>query len=372
MLAACGSTDKEVVPVQSPAIDSPSASTIADSRVALDAVCPDPIVVQTDWFPQAEHGGIYELLGDRYEVDSAAGATRGPLTFRGEATGVDLEIRAGGPFIESPVVTEMFLDPSITFGYVGTDVALSRFAEAPTLAVFNAIAVNPQVILWNADKHPEARTIAEIADRVSAVSVFGDRPYMRYLVAQGIVPSDKVDTNYKGNLLLTTDDVAHQSFVTSEPFRYATLTNPPIRTGHQLVHDVGWTSYPQNMAINALRQVELNACLERVVPLLQQAQIDFIESPGRTIATLLDIVSRLDTSWEQTVDLANYAVQTMRNLDLVQNGTTGTFGDFESPRIDDFIVRALPILRDQGLNIPNVTARDITTNQYLDSSISLP
>ncbi|MFZ9916504.1 MAG: ABC transporter substrate-binding protein, partial [Phycisphaerales bacterium] len=85
----------------------------------------------------------------------------GTLAVDGESTGISLEIRAGGPFIESPVVTEMFLDDTITFGYVGTDVALSRFAEAPTLAVFNAISINPQVILWNADLPPDVPTIAE-------------------------------------------------------------------------------------------------------------------------------------------------------------------------------------------------------------------
>ena len=185
---------------------------------ALAEVCSPTVAIQTDWYPQAEHGGIYELLGSDYVVDATAGTTTGPLIVDGVDSGVDLQIRAGGPFIESPVVTEMFLDDTIMFGYVGTDVAISRYAEAPTLAVFNALTINPQIILWNADKHPQASTIAEVAQEVSAVSVFGDRPYMRYLVAQGVVPPEKVDTNYKGNLLLATDDIAHQGFATSEPY----------------------------------------------------------------------------------------------------------------------------------------------------------
>lgn len=356
--------------------DTSSTSAVAVTTtvptLVLSSVCPATVVVQTDWYPQAEHGGIYELLGDDYVVDKARGATTGALTVNGAPTGIALEIRAGGPFIESPVVTEMFLDDSIMFGYVGTDVALSRFAEAPTLAVFNAIAINPQVILWNADLHPDVSTIAQISPRVPAVSVFGDRPYMRYLVAQGVVPAEKVDSNFKGGLPLATDDIAHQGFVTSEPYRYSTLESGPITTAFQLVHEAGWTSYPQNLAINKLRLDALRPCLAQLVPLLQQAQIDFVLSPDRTIGTILDVVTQLETSWSQSVELANYSVDTLMSLGLINNGSTPTFGDFESPRIDEFIALATPILREQGLDVPDVAAGDVTTNEFLNPTISLP
>ena len=369
-LAACSSTTSETT-IDTKSDDVAETSTVG-SPLDLADVCASPVVVQTDWYPQAEHGGVYELLGDDYTVDAQNGSTTGSLVFQGTDTGVDLEIRAGGPFIESPVVTELFLDDAITFGFVGSDVALSRYGEAPTLAVFNALVINPQVILWNASKHPAVSTIAEIAKEVSAVSVFGDRPYMRYLVSQGVVASDKVDTNYKGSLMLATDDIAHQGFATSEPFRYANLESGAIDTAYQLVHDAGWTSYPQNLAINKLRLEALRPCLAKLVPMMQQAQIDFVTSPDRTVATILDVVTQLDTTWSQSAELANYAVATMKQLGIVGNGDTPTFGDFESPRLDDFITRAVPILREQGLAIPELAARDIATNEFLNPDISLP
>ena len=362
-----------VVAVSTMAVAGCSNAELTSQRAgALAEVCSPTVAIQSDWYPQAEHGGIYELLGSDYVVDASAGTTTGALIVDGVDSGVDLQIRAGGPFIESPVVTEMFLDDTIMFGYVGTDVAISRYAEAPTLAVFNALTINPQIILWNADKHPQVSTIAEIAGAVAAVSVFGDRPYMRYLVAQGVVPPEKVDTNYKGNLLLATDNIAHQGFATSEPYRYRTLESGAITTAYQLVHDAGWTSYPQNLAINKLRLEELRPCLAALVPILQQAQINFVDNPERTIATIVDVVTQLNTSWSQTSELARYAVDTMQQLDLVGNGTTPTFGDFESPRIDDFIALATPILREQGLTIPDIQASDLATNEFLDAAITQP
>jgi hypothetical protein len=371
-LAACSSTTTTSETTIDTKSDDVAETSIVGNPLDLADVCASPVVVQTDWYPQAEHGGVYELLGDDYTVDAQNGSTTGSLVLQGTDTGVDLEIRAGGPFIESPVVTELFLDDAITFGFVGSDVALSRYGEAPTLAVFNALVINPQVILWNASKHPAVSTIAEIAKEVSAVSVFGDRPYMRYLVSQGVVASDKVDTNYKGSLMLATDDIAHQGFATSEPFRYANLESGAIDTAYQLVHDAGWTSYPQNLAINKLRLEALRPCLARLVPMMQQAQIDFVTSPDRTVATILDVVTQLDTTWSQSAELANYAVATMKQLGIVGNGDTPTFGDFESPRLDDFITRAVPILREQGLAIPELAARDIATNEFLNPDISLP
>lgn len=371
VLAACGNTPSSETTVSSPTDTTDETTPIVDTN-DLSETCVSPVVVQTDWYPQAEHGGIYELLGSDYTVDAQRGATTGSLVFQGADTGVDLEIRAGGPFIESPVVTELFLDDAIMFGYVGSDVALSRYGEAPTLAVFNALTINPQVILWNASKHPGIATIAEIANEVPAVSVFGDRPYMRYLVSEGVVPNDKVDTNYKGSLMLATDDIAHQGFATSEPFRYANLESGSIETAYQLVHDAGWTSYPQNLAINKLRLETLRPCLAKLVPMMQQAQIDFVASPDRTVATILDVVEQFDTTWSQSAELANYAIATMKELGIVGNGDTTTFGDFESPRLDDFIVRATPILREQGLTIPDLTASDIATNEFLNPDITLP
>ena len=288
-ISACGGSTEQNNVVDTTAI---SETTVSPATIPVDlsGACPSTVVVQTDWYPQAEHGGMYELLGNDYRVDATNGSTTGSLVFQGADTGVDLEIRAGGPFIESPVVTEMFLDEAITMGYVGTDVALSRYAEAPTLAVFNALTKNPQVILWNADKHPNAKTIADIAREVPAISVFGDRPFMRYLVANGTVPKEKVDDNYKGALMLATEDLAHQGFATSEPFRYSTLESGSITTAFELLHDAGWTSYPQNLAINKLRLDALRPCLEKLVPMMQQAQIAFVTNPERTIETLLKVV----------------------------------------------------------------------------------
>jgi hypothetical protein len=361
LLGACGSSD-------SAATDTTAASST--TGVSLSDVCPATIVVQTDWFPESEHGGIFQLMGDDAVASKDTGAVVGSLVVDGLPTGVNLEIRAGGPFLESPVVTEMYQDNAITFGYVGTDVAITRYNDAPTLAVFNALNINPQVLLWDATKHPEAKTIADAAKTIKTFYVYGDPAWMRYFEAQGLIQKDQVDSNYKGNLLLSTEDAAHQGFATSEPYKYANLESGAITTGYQLIHDAGWNSYAQNLAIRKDRLEELRPCLEKIVPIFQRAQLDYIADPTRANAIILTTVATYDSWWTQSEgDVANGALA-QKEMGIVGNGETPTFGDLEETRVNDFIAKATPILREQGLEIADITAGDITDNEFLDSSIT--
>ena len=358
-VSACGGSGESTPSV-------PAATATGD----LGTSCPPRIVIQTDWFPQAEHGGIYELLGDDASTDKDTGATLGSLVVRGELTGLELEIRAGGPFLQSPVVTEMYTDDDIMFGYVGSDVAVSRFADAPTVAVFNALNINPQVLLWDADKHPAGATLEQVAEVVSAIYVFGEPSWVRYLEDEGIIDATKVDSGYQGNPLLATEDVVHQGFVTSEPYTYANLETGSIATGHVLIHDLGWTNYPQNLAVRADRLDNLRPCLQALVPILQQAQLDYIANPDRTNARIVSAVQALDSWWTQSIGSTNDSVNQQVNLGIIGNGSTLTFGDLEADRLNDFIALLLPILREQGIDAPDVTASDISTNEFLDPAIT--
>jgi len=361
LLGACGGSDTA-------ATDTTAAAPT--TAASLTDVCPATIVVQTDWFPESEHGGLYQLMGDDAVASKDTGAAVGSLVVNGQPTGVNLEIRAGGPFLESPVVTEMYQDNAITFGYVGTDVAITRYTDAPTLAVFNALNINPQVLLWDATKHPEAKTIADAAQTIKTFYVYGDPAWMRYFEAQGLIQTDQVDSNYKGNLLLSTEDAAHQGFATSEPYKYANLESGAITTGYQLIHDAGWNSYAQNLAIRKDRLEELRPCLEKIVPIFQQAQLDYIADPTRANAIILTTVATYDSWWTQSEgDVANGAAS-QKEMGIVGNGETPTFGDIEEARVNDFIAKATPILREQGLEIADIAAGDITDNTFLDTSIT--
>ena len=368
--SACALTAVALISASCGSSEESDSAPATPQTGALAGICPEKVVVQTDWFPEAEHGGVYELLGADAVSSKDSGATTGTLTVQGVDQGVQLEIRAGGPFLQTPVVTAMYSDDAITLGYVGTDVAITRFVDAPTIAVFNALNINPQVVLWDGAKHPTALTLADAAKEMKSIYVYGDQAWTRYFVAQGILSKDQIDSNYKGNLLLATEDAAHQGFATSEPYKYANLESGAVNVAYTLIHDLGWNSYAQNLALRADKLEELRPCLELLVPMLQQAQLDYLASPDRANAIIKAAVVAYDSWWTQSDgDLAN-GVEQMRKLKIIGNGDTPTFGDLEEARVNDFIGKATPVLREQGLEIADIAASDIVNNEFLNPDIT--
>jgi hypothetical protein len=57
-------------------------------------------------------------------------------------------------------------------------------------------------------------------------------------------------------------------------------------------------------------------------------------------------------------------------MGIVGNGESATFGDLEESRVNDFIAKATPILREQGLDVADITATDITDNSFLETDIT--
>jgi hypothetical protein len=104
--------------------------------------------------------------------------------------------------------------------------------------------------------------------------------------------------------------------------------------------------------------------------MLQQAQLDYLASPDRANAIIKAAVVAYDSWWTQSDgDLAN-GVEQMRNLNIIGNGDTPTFGDLEETRVNDFIGKATPVLREQGLEIADIAASDIVNNEFLNPDIT--
>ena len=131
-LTACGGSESA---------EASSGYTGEVGAVDLSEVCPEKVVVQTDWNPEAEHGHVYELLGPEPTIDAGAKSVSGPLFASGEYTGVDVDVRAGGPAIGFQQVTaQMYQDTDIMLGYVDADQAVQNSLNNPTIGVFAPVS----------------------------------------------------------------------------------------------------------------------------------------------------------------------------------------------------------------------------------------
>ncbi|HSL56256.1 MAG TPA: hypothetical protein VK866_00275 [Acidimicrobiales bacterium] len=341
-----------------------------DAAVALGDICPSPIIIQTDWNPQAEHGALYQMVGEGYEIDTDAKVVTGPLVAGGAETGVDIEIRIGGPAIGFQQVTaQMYQDQSIHLGYVSTDEAIQNFEDNPTKAIVAPLEINPQIIMWDPETF-DAETIADLPDD-TLINVFGPAVYLDYLVGNDIIVESQIDGSYDGTparFITEGGSIAQQGFASAEPYLYENVFEDwgkPV--SFQLIHDAGWEVYAAPLAGRPDVIDENAACWEAFVPVVQQSVVDYVADPTTTNELIIELVEAYDTGWVYETDLANWSIEQQLDLGLVGNGPDATLGNFDIDRIqkviDDYIAAA-------GVG-EGVTPDDLVTNEYIDESIGL-
>jgi hypothetical protein len=356
----------------------PSTTAATDDAVDLKGVCPDTIVVQKDWQPESEHGFLYNLVGSGYKVDTSLKRVTGPLVAKGRDTGVDIQIRTGGPAVGfQPVPAVMYSDPSIHLGYVATDEAVQFAARQPTTAVMAQMDISPLAIIWDPATYPQFSTISDIGQTNTEVLYTDGLTYMEYLVGSNILRRSQLNGSYDGSpaLFVQSDGkAALQGFATSEPYLYEheiKQWGKPLR--FQLVNDTGYPVYFAATSIRTGDKAKLSPCLAKLVPILQQSQVDFIKNPKPAIDVIVDLVDQYKTGWVYSRGLAEYSAKAMRGLRIVGNGRDATLGNFELERVRRVIEIVTPIFTRQRKPVKQgLKPEDIATNEFIDPEIRLP
>ena len=350
------------------------ATTTAAAAVSLKGVCPDTIVIQTDWFPEAEHGALYELMGKDYKVDIKKKVVSGSLiTSKGVDTGIKLEIRTGGPAtgFQGPSAT-MATDSSITMGYSGSG-AGTDFVKTPLIQVVAPLEKNPQIIMWDPATYPNVKTIEDLGKAGVTMNVFS-KDVMALFVAEGKIPASVVDPSYDGSparFVASAGKIAQQGFATAEPYQYEKEIKEwgkPV--AYQLFFDAGYQDYSQTLGVRPADLDKLKPCLKTFVPMVQQASVDFINSPDRANAIIVDTVAQYKDTWVYSKALADYSVATMKKLGIISNGPDKTLGNFDIPRVQTFIDKQI---KSGGFTtIPaGFKAETMVTNDFIDPKIGL-
>jgi hypothetical protein len=358
--------------------DSAPAPKASGEALSLKGVCPDTVVIQTDWFTESEYGGIYQLLGPNYKVDTKKKVLRGPLVASGQDTGVQVEIRNGGPAIGyQQVSAQMYADKSITLGQVNSDEAIQNSKTQPTLAVIAPLEISPLMILWDKQKHPGFNTIADIGQTNTKILYYQTDTYMQYLLGAGLVRSSQLDGSYDGTparFVQSDGEIANAGFATSEPyiFKNELQGKGSYDTNLQLINDTGYPMYSEALSIRPADKEKLAPCLKKLVPILQQASVDFMTNPAATNKLVIDTVAKMKDFWTYSQGMADYAVKTLRNLGLVGNGPDKTLGNIQNDRIQRMIDILTPILAAQRKQIKDdLKPSDLYTNEFINPAIGL-
>jgi hypothetical protein len=372
LAAACSSGASSSV-----SSSSGTSAAASSSAISLAGVCPSTIVVQTDWYPEADDFIPYQLAASNGTVDSSNKSYTAELLAGGKDTGVKIQVRAGGPAIGDQLVSaELYEDTSILLGFVETDEAIELSSTQPTVAIIADRQEAPTIIAWSPAEHPGVKTITQLGKTGATVLYYNGAPYMSYLTGAGILSSKQIDGAYNGTpaqFVASGGKDALQGFATAEPYEYAhevSQWDKPLT--YQLVSDYGYDPYP---ALATLPQniTKYAACFKKLVPIIQQGIVDYAKNPGPTDALIVKIVQEYNSGWVYDAGEAAYAAKAMVSDKIIANSPAGTVGAFDDSRIQKLITLLRPIYAKDGKTVKaGLTPQDITTNQFLDPSIHLP
>ncbi len=359
-----------------PAVVGPPAAALASpgaQAVLSSAICGPRIVVQTNWFPQPEHGALYQLVVNEGRLDKETGRYSGTIT----GTDVTLEIRAGGPYLGGQLVpAQMYQDKEIDLGQVGTDQGVRDFGRLPTIGVVAPLEISPAILMWAADRW-NFQSFEEIGQSDARLLVFPGAPYLDYLLGKGWIRQEQIDESYDGSptRFVSEGNLIQQGFVSSEPYKYENEFSQwgGKKIGFLLLNDSGYAIYSPMLAARPETIEAKRDCLRAFVPMIQQAQVDYIRSPEAVNRNLIQIAKDLASTWTLTEGGVAYAARAMREYKIVDNGPDKTLGNFDMDRMQRLIDILVPIY--EARRIPqfraDVKPTDVVTNEFIDPNIGL-
>jgi hypothetical protein len=361
--AACGGGSS------SGSATSPAGSASPGGELAA-AGCPSTLGIQLSWYPEAEYGGMYNIIGPDGDFDSKTGV------YSGEVGGVKVEVRAGGPLTgNQQVTTQLYTDDSLFIGLLASDESIQNSAKQPTRAVMNYFDKDPQVLVYDPSTY-NFSSIADIGKTKASVLYFEGSTYMDYLVGSGMIQKSQLNGSYGGGpdtFVAAEGKDVQSGLITSEPYNFENTYRAwkkPV--GSLLVYDAGYQNYASELAMVPDKITKYSDCLKKFVPLAQKATADYLAAPTAIDTKIDGWTDELKAPTVTTPGLDAYAVATIKQRKLITNDAAGTLGNFDPARMQKMIDILTPIFTKQGKNVKaGLTPADLYTNEFVDKSIGL-
>lgn len=355
-----------------------AAPTTPDSSASaagsLSGVCPATVVIQADWEPEAEHGPIYNLLGDNYTIDSHTKSVSGPLLDGGTATGVDVEIRIGGASVGyQSAQALLYSDKDILLAYGRVSEYLASQADLPVTAVLSGLDKSPYAIYWDPQTYPQIRRIQDLKEPgVTVLAGATEDVWVSYLVGEGILSKSQIDQSdapRPATFVAAQGRVAEAGYITAEPYTYEHEVEQWGRpVVGELIHDTGYPEYFQSLIVRKPDVEGQSACLQKLVPILQRSQVSYATGPDRANNLIVRLVQEYATGWVYSQGAAQFSHTQQIDLSLLANGSDGVMGTFDESRVQKLIDI---VAKYHDSEVARFAPSDVVTNRFLDAQVRL-
>ena len=179
-----------------------------------------PVRLQTDWYPQPEHGGFYDAQIRGYYKEE----------------GLDVTILPGGPYVNT---AQLVSAGTVQFGMGSSDNTLESIGNGvPLVAVAATMQHDPQAIMVHQDS--PVHSFQDLDGHAVAIRL-GASTWFEYLVKRYQLRNVReIPATYSVANFLQDPAYIQQIFVTSEPF-FARQAGAPVRA--LLISQAGYDPY---------------------------------------------------------------------------------------------------------------------------------
>ena len=217
---------------------------------------------------------------------------------------------------------------------------MANSADLPTTGVLAWYQTSPQIFLWG-NPDWDFQSVHEIGESGETVLAFDGATYLDVFVGQGLLNETRSTRRTRAAPHGSSPPTATSSSrASSPPSPTSSSTRRPEwnRPVKFLLVSNEYPVYQNSIAVRSDRLESDGDCLAALVPLLQQAAVDYIADPQPINDLLVDYVSRIDGGGFTLSDgLVADATAKQIEYGIVANGTDGVFGSFDDARVQTII-----------------------------------
>jgi NitT/TauT family transport system substrate-binding protein len=232
------------------------------------------VILQTDWYPQPEHGGYYNALVKGYYKQE----------------GLDVTIQPGGPYIG---VGQQVASGNAQFGMAGSDTTLEAVSDnQPVLAVMATLQRNPQGIMVRKDS--AIQTFADLNGH--AVALKAGEAWFQYIEKKyQLANVREIPAMMNVANFVADPQYIQQAFATSEPF-FARQAG--VETRILLISDAGYNPYRALITTRSYVQQHPDLVAKFVRASIKGWR-DYLNDPAAANAEIAKLNPALNPEWMQ-------------------------------------------------------------------------
>ena len=326
-----------------------------------DGPCPSKLTIQTDWFPELEHGGVYQLIGANGTASKDSMSYSGTVQSAYAVGGLqEVEILARNADMRNSAV---LVNGKADMAFISVADIIKDSAALPLVAVAKTLDKDPIMIMWDPTQF-DVQKPEDLATTEASYIHFPGLAYIDYFIEKGYITADQSDPSYNGSdaaWVAASGKLLQQGFATNEIYKYENdipwKDGAPSDVSFFTVGQLGYDNYPSSITMLQSRVTELDECLKLFIPKMAQAWVDYYSDPTPVTDSMIEINNTYDGFWRLSPELNSFGLDLLDELEIGENSPDGTYCSFDEAKVQKLYDILQPIYAAQGVEITD----DVTT-----------